>query len=209
MDETVRNMMHLAPKESDNKSEEVNPQPDFQRLAMASRGGLSATLLRTEENLQTVRELLPASQNNLAKLTKTIAAEQAKAERTPSIWPTHGRLTSRFGYRLSPFGRGRQFHAGIDLGAARGTPICATAKGTVQFAGYQSGYGYVVYINHGYGYTTVYAHMSKLGTRAGKTVGKGEVIGYVGNSGWSTGPHLHYEVRVNGKPVNPLNYLGK
>ncbi|NLY54493.1 MAG: M23 family metallopeptidase [Firmicutes bacterium] len=211
LDETVRDIMNLAPRAT-SSSLEIQPQialASVARLPGVSRGGLSTTIIRTEQGLQTVRELLPTSKNTLETLTKDIAKQQAKERATPSIWPTYGRITSSYGYRLSPFGYGRQFHAGIDIGAPRGTPIYATADGTVSFAGFQSGYGYVVYINHGYGYTTVYAHMSKLGSRSGQQVKRGDVIGYVGSSGLSTGPHLHYEVRVNGKTVNPLPYIGR
>lgn len=209
LDETVRGMMKLSPKQSNLEASSTSEQPLATRLSTASRGGLAATILRTEIGLQSVRELLPDSKDVLQSLTKDIASQQAKERSTPSIWPVGGRITSSYGYRLSPFGYGRQFHSGIDIGAKRGTPIYATADGTVKFAGYQSGYGYVVHISHGYGYTTVYAHMSKLASRSGQSVKRGEVVGYVGSSGRSTGPHLHYEVRVNGNTVDPWPYMNR
>ena len=209
LDETVRDMMHLSPKQASLEASGVSNTAVAFRLPTASRGGLSATILRTQMGLQAVRELLPDSKNVLENLTEDIATQQAKERATPSIWPTSGRITSRYGYRLSPFGYGRQIHTGIDIGTKRGTPIYATADGTVKFSGYQSGYGYVIHVYHGYGYTTVYAHMSKLGARCGQSVKKGDVIGYVGSSGRSTGPHLHYEVRVNGKTVNPWPYMNR
>lgn len=209
LDETVRGMMKLSPKQSNLEASSTSGQPLATRLPTASRGGLATTILHTEIGLQAVRELLPDSKDVLQSLTKDIASQQAKERSTPSIWPVGGRITSSYGYRLSPFGYGRQFHSGIDIGAKRGTPIYATADGTIKFAGYQSGYGYVVHISHGYGYTTVYAHMSKLASRTGQSVKRGEVVGYVGSSGRSTGPHLHYEVRVNGNTVNPWPYMNR
>ncbi len=209
LDETVRDMMKLKPKQSAEETSSTDEKAAALRVPTPSRGGLAATILRTELGLQSVREALPDSKDALESLTKDITAQQAKERATPSGWPTSGRITSSYGYRLSPFGYGRQFHSGIDIGASRGTRIYATADGTVKFAGFQGGYGYVVYLSHGYGYTTVYAHMSKIAVRAGQKVTRGQVIGYVGSSGWSTGPHLHYEVRVNGSPVNPWPYMNR
>jgi murein DD-endopeptidase MepM/ murein hydrolase activator NlpD len=116
-------------------------------------------------------------------------------------WPVGGPVTSEFGYR---WGR---LHAGIDIGAGTGTPIHAAKGGTVIFAGQQSGYGNVVIIDHGGGLTTLYGHQSRLGCNDGDHVEAGEVIGYVGSTGHSTGPHLHFETRINGSPENPRRYL--
>ncbi len=116
-------------------------------------------------------------------------------------WPVGGPVTSEFGSR---WGR---FHAGIDIGAGSGTPIRAAKAGTVIFAGSQGGYGNVVIIDHGGGLTTLYAHQSRLGTNDGAEVSQGEVVGFVGSTGHSTGPHLHFETRVGGSPQNPRRYL--
>ena len=116
-----------------------------------------------------------------------------------------GRITS-FGWRVTPLPGGS--HTGIDIAAAiYGSPIYATATGTVAFAGYRSSYGYLVIIEHGYGFSTYYAHQSRIKVKAGQAVEAGTLVGYVGSSGVSTGPHLHYEVRRWGTPVNPVNYL--
>ena len=116
-------------------------------------------------------------------------------------WPTKGRITSRFGRR---WGR---LHKGIDIANSKGTPIYAADSGTVTFAGRQGGYGRMVKISHGGGLTTLYAHMSSIKVKSGQKVSKGQVIGYMGSTGNSTGPHLHFEVRVNDNPKNPLKYL--
>jgi murein DD-endopeptidase MepM/ murein hydrolase activator NlpD len=117
------------------------------------------------------------------------------------IWPTRGRVTSEYGSRSG------RLHAGIDIAAPTGTPIYAARGGTVIFAGQQSGYGNVVIIDHGGGFTTLYAHQSRLGTSDGASVGQGATIGYVGNTGRSTGPHLHFETRYSGSPRNPRSCL--
>lgn len=117
------------------------------------------------------------------------------------------RFTSGFGYRRDPKGRGTRMHAGIDLAGPRGTAIFATAAGVVTDAGYESGYGNVVRIRHDFGFETVYAHQSRIRVRVGQTVSRGDRIGDMGSTGRSTGSHLHYEVHVNGRPVNPMTYL--
>ncbi|MBI5695009.1 MAG: peptidoglycan DD-metalloendopeptidase family protein [Nitrospirae bacterium] len=126
---------------------------------------------------------------------------------TPNIWPVRGFITSSFGYRRSPIYGTRQFHEGLDIANNIGTPVHAPANGTVAEVGYQTGYGRYIKIQHGYGTATIYGHLSKADVRPGERVKKGDVIGKVGNTGSSTGPHLHYEVRVNGVPRNPKNYL--
>ncbi len=126
---------------------------------------------------------------------------------TPALWPVRGWVTSRFGNRLSPFSGIEKFHEGIDIAAQTGTPIVAPADGVVIKAGFGTGYGNMVEISHGYGIKTLYGHNSRLNVRAGQRVRRGDIISYVGDSGSSTGPHLHYEVRLNGLPVNPSKYL--
>ena len=116
-------------------------------------------------------------------------------------------MASGYGYRMHPILKYRKFHAGMDFTAPRGTPIFATGKGTViQADSKASGYGRHVRIDHGYGYITLYAHMSKMAVEEGDKVNRGDIIGYVGNTGLSAGPHCHYEVRKNGEPVNPVNF---
>jgi murein DD-endopeptidase MepM/ murein hydrolase activator NlpD len=122
-------------------------------------------------------------------------------------WPVNGEVTSGFGYRMHPIFHVRKMHTGVDISAGMGTPIKAAAAGTVIFAGWRGGYGQAVIISHGNGLATLYAHQSKLLVSVGDKVKRGEVIGKVGSTGYSTGPHLHFEVRVNGNPVDPMGYL--
>jgi len=131
------------------------------------------------------------------------------AEETPLAMPVKSlyRLSSPFGMRNDPKGRGRRMHTGIDMAARRGTPIYATGDGVVEFAGRESGYGNIIKIRHAFGYETFYAHLSRIRVKRGQRVSRGERIGDMGSTGRSTGPHLHYEVRAGGKPVNPQTYI--
>ena len=127
---------------------------------------------------------------------------------TPNTWPLKGYISSPFGWRPNPFGgSGWEFHKGIDICAYYGAPIRATADGKVEYAGWFGGYGNFVKIYHRDGIETCYGHMEKVAVKAGEHVKKGQVIGYEGSTGLSTGPHLHYEVRINGTAVNPIKYL--
>ncbi len=145
---------------------------------------------------------------SMAEAADSLEAHRDLLESTPSILPTVGNLTSGFTMaRMHPIHNRALPHEGIDISAPRGTPIMAAAKGVVTFAGRRSGYGLVVEIDHGYGYSTLYGHASELLVRAGQRVTRGEMIAKVGSTGLATSPHLHYEVHVGGRPVNPMNYV--
>lgn len=136
----------------------------------------------------------------------------AAAARSPVffITPARGSLSSGLGWRTDPFKRAVwQHHWGIDIAAPVGTPVYASAAGTVQFAGWYAGYGRLVYIDHGSGWTTLYGHLKRMGVEPGDAVKQGEIIGTVGTNGRSTGPHLHFEIRYKDWPVDPLKYLGR
>jgi len=126
---------------------------------------------------------------------------------TPAIRPVRGIITSKFGYRTSPFTAQGEFHKGLDIANRKGTRIVAVADGTVSFADVKGFWGKLMIINHGHGMTTYYAHLHKFLKKAGDSVKRGEVIAQIGNTGRTTGPHLHYEVRLNGTPVNPEKYI--
>ncbi|MEN6414029.1 MAG: M23 family metallopeptidase [Veillonellales bacterium] len=158
-----------------------------------------------------VRELqqgVQAREASLTSLRDAVAAQQVRLAATPSIWPAGGDVTSRFGWRSSPWGRGSDWHPGIDIANSAGTPIVATADGIVTESGWNSGgYGNMVQIDHGNGIVTIYGHTSQVLVSRGMQVKKGEVIAYMGSTGLSTGSHVHYEVRVNGTAVNPASFL--
>jgi murein DD-endopeptidase MepM/ murein hydrolase activator NlpD len=126
---------------------------------------------------------------------------------TPSIWPVLGHITDSFGERLDPFSGEGAFHTGVDVASDYGAPVHATADGVVTIVENHAGYGRLVVVDHGFGITTWYAHLSAFSTIAGARVKRGTVVGYTGISGRSTGPHVHYEVRVNNAPVNPWRYM--
>ncbi|HEY3365300.1 MAG TPA: peptidoglycan DD-metalloendopeptidase family protein [Symbiobacteriaceae bacterium] len=146
---------------------------------------------------------------NLQDGKQRIKEHQDYLAHRPTGIPISGAtITDRFGYRWSPFGWGRQFHAGIDLAQAYWTPIYATADGVVTSAGWKSGgYGYAVEIDHGYGFQTLYAHMIDYDVKAGQTVKRGQRIGFLGSTGDSTGPHVHYEIHLDGVAIDPAKYF--
>jgi murein DD-endopeptidase MepM/ murein hydrolase activator NlpD len=146
--------------------------------------------------------------SSLAEATDSLMAHRDLLESTPSILPTSGLLSSSFSNRRwHPIHHRPLPHEGVDIAATRGTPILAAAKGMVVHAANASGYGLMVEIDHGYGYTTRYGHASRLLVRVGQTVQRGDPIALVGNTGIATSSHLHYEVRVAGKAQNPMNYV--
>jgi murein DD-endopeptidase MepM/ murein hydrolase activator NlpD len=145
-------------------------------------------------------------QHQLGKLYEDSKSIMAS---TPDDWPLNGPLTSYFGYRKSPFGSRSEFHRGLDISAPSGTAINAPAEGIVVSTEWNSGYGLILTVNHGYGIVTRYAHLSQCYVEQGQRISRGERIAAVGASGRVTGPHLHYEVILNGIPVNPMRYLAK
>ncbi len=131
----------------------------------------------------------------------------ASNSRTPMQWPVSGPITSGFGERKNPLGAGDDFHSGLDIAASQGDPIAAAAAGRVISAGPDGGYGNLVVVDNGAGVTTRYAHCSQIYARVGEQVEAGQLIAAVGSTGRSTGPHLHFEVRVGDSPVDPMQYL--
>ena len=126
---------------------------------------------------------------------------------TPSLWPTKGWVSSRFGQRVSPFTNEREFHKGLDISTSKLSPIIAPADGVVSSVRWDHGYGKILTINHDYGLKTKYAHLEDSLVKKGQYVKRGQKIALVGATGRTTGPHLHYEVHLNGAPVNPLRYI--
>lgn len=135
------------------------------------------------------------------------AADWVRANSAPNLWPVEGPVTGSFGERIDPFNGEGAFHSGVDIGAVFGQPIIAPADGVVDFADFMGGYGRAIIVDHGHGITTRYGHLKSFAVFPGQHVHRGDTIGYVGDSGRSTGPHLHYEVRINDIPVNPHKYL--
>ncbi|BAL81636.1 peptidoglycan DD-metalloendopeptidase family protein [Caldisericum exile] len=148
------------------------------------------------------------TEQTLTMLQETVYKFNEMKAQTPDYWPLQGSITSYFGWRISPFGGGWEFHKGIDIASYYGAPIRAAADGEVTFAGWDSGgYGKMIIIYHRDGIETVYGHLSGIDVKVGDKVKKGQVIGYEGCTGLCTGPHLHFEIRVWGEVINPLKYL--
>lgn len=171
-----------------------------------------------EKHNNLMREMhLQVSQTNLAakkqaldfeNLIKLLEKKRNLLASTPSIRPVDGGwLTSKFGYRKSPFTGRKEFHSGLDIANKPGTKIIATANGRVSYAAGKMYIGNLIVIDHGYGRVTKYGHLKKILVKSGQEVKRGDVIALLGNTGRSTGPHVHYEVRINGAPVNPLKYI--
>lgn len=146
-------------------------------------------------------------EQSVIELWESLSDRQSLLNATPNIKPTRGWITSRFGRRLNPVTGMMAMHAGLDIAASPGTPIYAPADGVVTFAAYDESYGKLVSIDHGYGVTTRFGHNSQIYVHVGQRVSKYDVIAAVGSTGRSTGPHLHYEVRINGTPVDPGNFI--
>ncbi len=199
---------------------ENSPKNNQGHMGVGGPYGLSAHSFTTSLEKET-ESMLDRLSGDLGILTNQIKMRQFSFQEldeylknqksllasTPSIWPTRGWVTSGFGYRKSPFTGLPEKHEGLDIAARLGSEIRATADGKVILAGRESGYGNMIEIDHGYGVLTRYGHNSKNLVKVGDKVKRGQVIGLIGSTGRSTGPHVHYEVMVNGIPVSPRNYI--
>ena len=144
---------------------------------------------------------------SLGLTRNSTTADWIRANSAPNLWPVEGQITGSFGERIDPFNGEGAFHSGVDISSYVGSPVIAPADGVVTFADFMGGYGRAVIVDHGHGISTRYGHLSSFAVTAGQHIQRGDTIGYVGLSGRSTGPHLHYEVRINDVPVNPYKYL--
>ncbi|MBT9133751.1 MAG: Murein DD-endopeptidase MepM [Firmicutes bacterium] len=211
LDNSIRTMMRLTPASVTAAVALPTDNPGTARearLSLLNRGtSLAATILRTQQNIEEIKEAIPETEESLQDLERKVELQRRREAATPSLWPTSGDVTSGFGRRRSPFGGSWEHHEGVDIAAPRGTSVFAAANGIVRVAGWNGGYGNVVFIDHGFGMSTVYAHLHRISVRVGQQVTKGQQVGLVGSTGRSTAPHLHYEVRVNGQAVNPLRFL--
>ncbi len=170
-------------------------------------GPVTPGLRSPEDTFGLLRELLEGLEMRLRSMQTDVDKRNALAAATPSIWPAHGWLTSAVGQRRDPITGQRDFHEGLDIAADRGSKVFATADGKVTQSSYEGAYGNLIVINHGYGLETRYGHLSAYRVHIGDQVKRGDLVGLVGSTGRSTGSHLHYEVRVNGRLLNPLQLL--
>ncbi len=170
-------------------------------------------IVEMQKNINYLKEEISVQEKELAKLEGDVEKYNAKKAATPDIWPVadrgEGYISDEFGWRIHPLTNKQEFHEGMDIAVWYNTPVLAAADGIVKYVGWYAGYGYLIKIDHEFGYMTYYAHLNKFKVKVGQKVKKGQVIALSGNSGRSTGPHLHYEVRVNNIPQNPREYIGR
>ncbi len=225
LEETVITLVGLEQntKKSDvSITEESNMQvesldnPLQTNIPSASRGDINllqrdalalGSFMDRNEQIDAISQKLEESHKNLDTLIEDVEKKLAYLEAKPNLTPAPGRVASTFGYRRDPFGRGREFHSGIDIANNSGVKIKAAGGGIVTYAGYNGGYGNFIIIKHGYGYESLYAHNRKLLVKRGDQVSKGDIIAEMGSTGRSTGPHLHFEVHFQGRAVNPYTVL--
>ncbi|MGQ9693226.1 MAG: peptidoglycan DD-metalloendopeptidase family protein [Thermodesulfobacteriota bacterium] len=163
---------------------------------------------RLHDDIHSLQREISRQESNLKNIQRLLENQKTMLLATPSLWPVLGSITSTFGEtRLSPAAGGVRPHKGVDISAPLGTPIVAAAEGIIVFAGWQAEMGKSIYLDHGHGFATMYGHLKTIMVKQGEKVKKGQIIGTVGMTGNSTGPHLHYEVHVQGIPVNPQVYL--
>jgi murein DD-endopeptidase MepM/ murein hydrolase activator NlpD len=207
-DYKLKVMVNLETDEDDQKFQGIggsDPEVLRSQYSMAkTHQGLVKLMHKSLDSLD--GEIVVGKQNK-TELHKFLDEQKTLLASTPSIWPTKGWLSSRFGYRESPFTGEREFHRGIDISARMNAPIVAPADGIVSAIRKDHGYGNTLVIKHGYGISTKYAHLKKTLVKKGQYIRRGETIALVGSTGRSTGPHLHYEVHLNGVPVNPLRHI--
>lgn len=190
------------------KEQLPSQEDDFRLYRGVSRSPENNPVInRTEQNLQAINSLLPQTSEAIAELKDNVEEYSKRMAATPKVWPTRGRITSSFGNRRDPFTQVTNFHRGVDIANSHGTAIYATADGNVIFSGYKGGYGNLIVIDHGYGYETYYAHLSRIEVSEDQQVSRGDIIGRMGRTGRAIGSHLHYEVHVNGTPVDPEDYM--
>lgn len=214
----VTDFLSLSLSEMDYGIRSLNPGNTFNEKALFSYQGIGGgkdlldissfiLLNRVHESFNNLKKTIPQQIEKYEILEEELRYFSALLASRPSIWPLldngEGFITSKFGYRFHPISRVRQFHEGIDIGVWYNTPVVATADGVIEFSGWKGGFGRTVVIDHGFGYRTIYAHNSSLLVNNGDRVERGDVVAYSGNSGYSTGPHLHYEVIHEGEPQDP------
>ncbi|VBB07498.1 peptidase m23 [Lucifera butyrica] len=198
----------VSSDESSGTSRSGVVRPNISYKGQGGPAGVKPNIDQINEIIAELQKQVPVREQSLLALRNELEEKIARLAATPSIWPANGDVTSRFGWRTSPWGgNSGDWHPGIDIANDYGTPIVATANGVVIYSGWYSGYGNMVEIDHGNGIVTIYGHNEKILVHVGQKVRKGETISYMGSTGLSTGPHVHYEVRVNGTAVNPAKFL--
>ncbi|RYG05462.1 MAG: M23 family peptidase [Chitinophagaceae bacterium] len=207
--EVYREIFESNPIPDSARSKQIEQQQEFKLVQGMNRFDLEESIM---ENLNNLSNRIAAQEKSYTEIAGFIRNKEQLLASTPAIQPISNkelkRVASGFGYRIDPVYKTVRFHAGLDFTAPQGTPIYATANGVAKQAGNAgNGYGNYVILNHGYGYETLYGHMFRVKIKPGAKVKRGEIIGYVGSTGKSTGPHCHYEVHKNGRPIDPVYFF--
>jgi murein DD-endopeptidase MepM/ murein hydrolase activator NlpD len=207
-DKKLRTMVNLEPTRATPHFVGMGGSDPASSSSRAAAEKLNKKMVRSmHKSLDEMDAEISVQMIERTELISYLHKQKSLLASTPSIWPTKGWISSEFGYRLSPFTDEREFHKGIDICNRRGSPIITPANGVVSSIETDAGYGKMLVINHGYGLISRYAHLDKVMVKKGQAVERGQEIALVGNTGRTTGPHLHYEVHLNGVPVNPLRYM--
>ena len=208
-DNQLRKVLGMDPGLMEKQEGVGGPQDsdlaDFRRQLNAKAVEIKETALNN--SLRNMKDESAKRLSSYTEITLYLTDQHNGARATPSIWPTQGRITSPYGYRIAPLRAASEYHTGIDIAGESGTPVYATADGVVRHSGWAQGYGMCAVIDHGFGYSTLYGHMSEIIAKEGEQVKRGRLIGRMGSTGTSTGNHLHYEVWTGGLPRDPMKFL--
>jgi murein DD-endopeptidase MepM/ murein hydrolase activator NlpD len=207
--DVYRAIFEASPIPDSARAKEIETQQEIAKVEGIKEYQLVSSITNT---IQVINNRIEAQKRSYDEVQELVKNKEKLLAHTPAIQPVSNkdlnRIASGYGYRIDPVYKTTKFHAGLDFSAPQGTPIYATANGTVVTSGNAgNGYGNHVIINHGYGYETLYGHMVRVKSRQGQKVTRGEVIGWVGSTGKSTGPHCHYEVRKNGEKIDPIYFF--
>ena len=207
-DKKLRTMVNLEPERTTPHFVGMGGSDPASSSSRAVAERLNKKMVRSmHRSLDQIDSEISVQMLERTELLSYLNKQKSLLASTPSIWPTKGWVSSEFGYRQSPFTDERDFHRGIDICNKRGSPVIAPANGVVSSIETDAGYGKMLVINHGYGLVSRYAHLDKVLVKRGQAVERGQEIALVGNTGRTTGPHLHYEVHLNGVAVNPMRYI--
>jgi murein DD-endopeptidase MepM/ murein hydrolase activator NlpD len=182
-------------------------EEDVQRLATTLDAAPDQAVSDTHASVMSLLQAAQSREKSVNEILQYVQSRRTVADSRPTAWPVHGWISSGFGKRVDPVSGRAGFHTGVDIANDTGTPVRCTADGRVSFAGWDGGYGKLVVVSHGNGFSTYYGHLSEIKTSAGAEVTRGTVVGLMGATGNTTGPHVHYEIRLYGAPVDPIKYM--
>lgn len=208
-DNQLRKVLGMDPGAFNEQEGVGGPQDsdaaNFRKLLDAKASEIKETSLN--RSIQKMQDESRKRLSSYTEITFYLADKHNSSRATPAGWPSEGRITSPYGYRVHPLRLSTEYHSGVDIANEAGTPVRATADGVVRHAGWAQGYGMCAVLDHGFGYSTLYGHMSEIVAKEGTVVKRGQIIGRMGSTGTSTGNHVHYEVWTGGLPRDPMKYL--